>query len=159
MASMPPPDSTRTCSICDPSLLAKKRCSRTNSRDAWWVVIPSTPAIASSARTSRSIFSSRLTSKGSRSTGVRYAPTATGAGARRTGWRRSRAEARAIRQAVRAASPRLSESRRSTLANPHAPSTMTRMPTPSSSKEETSANLPSLTVSAWMPRWTTRQSA
>ena len=75
-----PPDSTMTCSTSEPSLLAKKRCSRTNSRDASWVVTPSTEAMASSARISRSIFSSRLTSKGSRSTGVRYRPTATGRG-------------------------------------------------------------------------------
>ena len=156
---MPPPDWTSTCSTTDPSLLANNRCSRTNSSDASWVVTPSTEAIASSARISRSIFSSRLTSNGSRSSGVRYSPTATGQGASRTAWRRSREDARAIRQAVRAASPRLSESRRSTPANPQAPSTMTRMPTPSSSNDETAAKLPSLTDSAWTPRWTTRQSA
>ncbi len=133
VASMPPPDSTMVCSSRAPSLLARSRCSRTNSSELSRTVTRGTRAIAASAASSTSILRSSETAKGSTATGVRYSPVAGVSGASRTGALRSRAPARAMRTARRTASSAPRASMRSSPAKPQAPSTITRTPTPSSS--------------------------
>ncbi len=122
------------------------------------MVTPAT-SMPASAASSRSILRSSGTANGSMTTGVVYVAVTRATGASRTRLTVLRADARAMRTASRAASSRPAASVRWVPQKPHAPSTSTRMPHPSSSNWLTLLTRPFLTVTDWMVRCTTRQSA
>ena len=144
--------------IREPSLLAKSWWCRTAPSEPWRVVTPGT-SMAASAASSSSILRSSETLKGSISSGVSYVAVTAVSGASRTRATAVRADARAIRAASRAAPSRPSASVRWVPQNPQAPSTSTRTPTPASSNWVTLLTRPFLTMTDWVVRSTTRQSA
>src|SRR5208337_304551 len=122
-------------------------------------VTPATARISASTFSNRSRFCSTDVANGSVLNGVVHSATAAGSGASRTSSFFTRADARAISTASRAAASSAARLRWADAAKPHAPSAITRTPMPSDSDSEAWPTCPFLVVSERLRIETTRASA
>ncbi len=139
---MPAPDCVMTCSMRAPSLVARNEWRRQKSIDDCAIVSPCTDWSSADAFSSRSIFSSSETAKGSSSIGVSQKVSTGCSSAKTTGARSRGRDERAISTARPAMRSISFASMSAVPAKPQAPSTKTRTPMPASDPRLTPSTRP-----------------